>query len=214
MRTTGRGPLRPSCTCTRGLRPLDPVRRYCKFGRKDYYRQFRWGYGKFVGFWPKKAWKNPRGRASFPPGVFPGFPRMLCIRDGGSFRRLNRRKSAQRTLLVSPDLTADEIPATGGHRRFVRARSHNGTKPGIPSINSGRLFSRQTKQHPPMRVQGGHPPGQVWAESSAYPLCWPCRCYILPFIQMLIIVLGPWCRCARAAEALALSFRFLPNLRC
>ncbi len=36
-----------------------------------------------MGFWPKKVWKNPRGRASFPPGVFPGFHRMLCIRDGG-----------------------------------------------------------------------------------------------------------------------------------
>ena len=89
-----------------GPRPLDPFRRYYRFGREDCIRQFRWGYGKFVGFWPKKARENPRGRASFPPGIFSCF-------------RLNRRKSAQRTLLVSPDLTADEIPATGGHRRFV-----------------------------------------------------------------------------------------------
>ncbi len=138
-----------------GPRPLDPFRRYCKFGRKDYFRQFRWGYGKFVGFWPKKARENPRGRASFPPGIFPCFHRMLCIRDGVSFRRLNRRKSAQRTLLVSPDLTADD---------------HNVIKPGILPINSGRLFSHPTKQHPPMRVQGDHPPGQVWAESPASPL--------------------------------------------
>ena len=127
---------------------------------------------------PRKAGKILRGRASFPPQDFPCFPRMLCIRDGGSFRRLNRRKSAQRTLLVSPDLTADEIPATGGHRRFVRARSHNVTKLAILPINSVRLFSRQTNQHPPMRVQGDHPPGQVWAESPAFPLCWPCNCYI------------------------------------
>ena len=41
----------------------------------------------------------------------PGAPRP-------QFRRLNRRKSAQRTLLVSLDLTADEISATGSHRRF------------------------------------------------------------------------------------------------
>ena len=34
-------------------------------------------------------------------------------------RRLNRRKSAQRTLLVSPDLTADKTSATGGCLRFV-----------------------------------------------------------------------------------------------
>ena len=154
-----------------GPRPLDPFRRYCKFGRKDCFRQFRWGYGKLVGFWPKKARENPRGKARSPPGIFSCFPRMLCIRDGGSFRRLNRRKSAQRTLLVSPDLTADEIPATGGHRRFVRARSQNVTRPGILPINSGRLISRRTNLHPPMRVQGDHPPGQVWAESPAYPLC-------------------------------------------
>ena len=35
------------------------------------------------------------------------------------FRSLNRRNSAQRRLLVSADLTVDDISATGGHRRFV-----------------------------------------------------------------------------------------------
>ena len=43
------------------------------------------------------------------------------------FRSLNRRNSPQGRLLVSVDLTADEIPATGGHRRFVPFReSHKG----------------------------------------------------------------------------------------
>ena len=65
-----------------GPRPLDPFRRYCKLGKKDCFRQFRWGYEKFVGFWPKKARENPRGRASFPPGIFPCFPRMQGIRVG------------------------------------------------------------------------------------------------------------------------------------
>ena len=38
-------------------------------------------------------------------------------------RNLNRRDSAQRSSLVSVDLTADETPATGSRRRFAR-RSH------------------------------------------------------------------------------------------
>ena len=33
-----------------GPRPLDPFRQYCKFGRKDFFRQLHRGYGKFVGF--------------------------------------------------------------------------------------------------------------------------------------------------------------------
>ncbi len=54
-----------------GPRPLDPYRRYCKFGRKDYFRQFRWGYGKFVGFWPKESKGNPEGESEFSPSGSP-----------------------------------------------------------------------------------------------------------------------------------------------
>ena len=36
-----------------------------------------------MGFWLKKARENPRGKASFPFGFFPGFPRMRSIRAGG-----------------------------------------------------------------------------------------------------------------------------------
>ena len=165
--TTGRGPLRPSCTCTRGQGPWTHLGDIARLEQKAASASFA---GVTESLWasgPRKAREILRGKASSPPQVFPCFPRMLCIRDGDSFRRLNRRKSAQRTLLVSPDLTADEISATGGHRRFVRARCYNVTQPGIPSINSARLLSRRIMQHPPMRVQGDHPPGQVWAESPA-----------------------------------------------
>ncbi len=54
-----------------GPRPLDPFRRYCRFGRKDYYRQFRWGYEKFVGFWPKESKENPEGESELSPSGFP-----------------------------------------------------------------------------------------------------------------------------------------------
>ena len=139
-----RGPLRPSCTCTRGQWPLDPFRRYCKLGKEDCFRQFRWGYGKFVGFWPKESKRNPEGESELSPSGF---------------------------LLLSPDA----LHPVWRLRR--RARSCNVTKPGILPINSGRLLSRRIKQHPPMRVQGDHPPGQVWAESPAYPLCLPFDSY-------------------------------------
>ena len=79
--------------------------------------------------------------------------------------------------LLSPDALHP------GWRLRRQARSHNGTKPGIVPINSGRLLFRRAKHHPPMRVQGDHPPGQVWAESPAYPLCWPYNRYFFPLYR-------------------------------
>ena len=34
-------------------------------------RQPRWGNEKFEGFWPKKAWENPRGKVNFPLRIIP-----------------------------------------------------------------------------------------------------------------------------------------------
>jgi hypothetical protein len=36
------------------------------------FRVLRWSYGKFEGFWPKKAWENPRGKVNFPLRIIPG----------------------------------------------------------------------------------------------------------------------------------------------
>ena len=171
--TTERGPLRPSCTCTRGQGPWTLLGDIASWEEKTASASFNGSTESLRASGPRKPGKTPGGERAFPLGFFQAFPGCFASGMAASFRRLNRRKSAQRTLLVSPDLTADEIPATGGHRRFVRPRSHNVTKLAILPINSGRLLSRWTRQHPPMRVQGDHPPGQVWAESPAYPLCWP-----------------------------------------
>ena len=70
-------------TCGKGFHPLHPNRRLSKQWRESKFRLPCWGYGKFEGFWPKKARENPRGKFIFPYGLFPGFPRMLCIRVGG-----------------------------------------------------------------------------------------------------------------------------------
>ena len=55
-------------------------------------------------------------------------PRLSPDAKHPDWRRSPQAQSSQvrfmRTLLVSPDFIADEIPATGGHRRFIRrARS-------------------------------------------------------------------------------------------
>ncbi len=48
------------------------------------------------------------------------------------FRRLNSRKSAScGHCSFSPDLTADEIPATGGHRRFVLRQGRDAPGPSL-----------------------------------------------------------------------------------
>ena len=89
--------------------------------KADKFRLARWGDGKFEGFWPKKAWENPQGKVNFPLRMIPW---LFPDAKHPGWRRSPQAQSSQvrfmRTLLVSPDFIADEIPATGGHRRFIR----------------------------------------------------------------------------------------------
>ena len=89
--------------------------------KADKLRLVRWGDGKFEGFWPKKAREHPQEKVNFPLRMIPWLsPDALHL----GWRRSPQAQSSQvrfmRTLLVSPDFIADEIPATGGHRRFIR----------------------------------------------------------------------------------------------
>ena len=148
---------------TRGLIPLDPHLAILRRWNEPTSSACRVGVMKCLrASGPRKPGKSHGEKLAFPWGLFPGFPRMQSIRAGGSFRRLNRRKSAQRTLLVSPDLTADEIPATGGHRRFVR-RARSITVPCLTSAflqaTAGIKIVFSIKQYPLLWVQGGHRPG-------------------------------------------------------
>ena len=70
-----------------GIHPLHPSRRLSPLGRKSKFRLTRWGYGKFEGFWPKKALENPRGKARFSPRIIPWLSRMLRIRLASKGRR-------------------------------------------------------------------------------------------------------------------------------
>ena len=67
----GRGPLRPSSTCTRGQGPLDPFRRYYKLGKVDYFRQFRWGYEKVCRLLAQESKRKSQGESELSPWDFP-----------------------------------------------------------------------------------------------------------------------------------------------
>ena len=53
------------------LRPWTRNWRNYVVGNINGFRLPRWGYGKFEGFWPKKAWENPRGKVNFSLGIIP-----------------------------------------------------------------------------------------------------------------------------------------------
>ena len=55
----------------------------------------RWGLRNFDGFWLKKAGKIPGKKLAFSSGLFPGFPRMLCIRVGRQRRPGQKQKTAK-----------------------------------------------------------------------------------------------------------------------
>ena len=112
---------------------MHPSRRLRKLGRENKLRLPRWGYEKFEGFWPKKAREHPRGKVNFPLRMIPWLS--PDAKHPGWWRSPQAQSSQvrfMRTLLVSPDFIADEIPATGGHRRFIR-RARSTTAPSSSS---------------------------------------------------------------------------------
>ena len=80
------------------------------------------------------------------------------------WRRSPQAHSSQvrfmRTLLVSPDFIADEIPATGGHRRFIR-RARSTTPFSQTSVflsdTAGTNLIRSVKQYPLNGSRGRSP---------------------------------------------------------
>ena len=83
-------------------------------------RLLRWGLRKFESFWHKKAENIPGRKPAFPLGLFPGFPRMLCIRVG-RFQRPGQKHNGckhtvffkrQRVVAISSNqaISANESP--------------------------------------------------------------------------------------------------------
>ena len=86
-----------------------------------------------------------RGRGLLRPFSRRTSSRLFCPRKGQmscSFRNLGRRDSALRSSLASVELSADEIPATGGRRRRALARadwSASGTHAEIFPDGAGKI---------------------------------------------------------------------------
>ena len=108
---------------------------------------------------------NIRGESELSPRMIPWLSPDALHPD----RRLSpQAQSSQvrfmRTLLVSPDFIADEIPATGGHRRFIR-RARSTTAPSQTSashtVSAGIDLIRSVKLHPLNGSRGRSPLVQV-----------------------------------------------------
>ena len=50
---------------------LDPLLAKVLVGKAIFVPRVTLGLGKFEGFWPKKAWENPRGKVYFPLRIIP-----------------------------------------------------------------------------------------------------------------------------------------------
>ena len=72
--TTERGPLRPSCTCTRGQGPWTHLGDIASLAEKTTFASF---VGVTESLWasgPRKPGKTPGGERAFPLGFFQAFP--------------------------------------------------------------------------------------------------------------------------------------------
>ena len=76
------------------------------------FRLLCWGYGKFEGFWPKKARENPRGKASFPLRIF---PRLSPDAKHPGLAAESRR--ARSTMASS--LASSASPSNSGNNAFL-----------------------------------------------------------------------------------------------
>ena len=85
---------------TQGLRPLDTKKRIDIVGKSKQLPPVALRYERQRASGSRKAGKIPQGKACFPLGDFPGFPRMLCIRVG-RFQRPGQKHSGDKLGLFS-----------------------------------------------------------------------------------------------------------------
>ena len=131
---TGRGPLRPSSTCTRGQGPWTHLGDIAGWGKQRTSACFAGGTKSLWASGPRKAGEILRGRASFPPQDFPCFHRMLCIRDGDFVAGPEAITAPSQAYFLS----------TAGVCFFVRPSSIRlcGSRGIIPLVRSGLKAQR------------------------------------------------------------------------
>ena len=178
---TGRGPLRPSCTCTRGQGPWTPLGDIASLEEKTASASFA---GVTESLWasgPRKQGKIPGGERAFPLGFFQAFTG--CFASGKATLSAGSIVASPHSghcsfRLISPPMKFPPQAVIGGSSGPEAITSPS--RLSFQSTACVRSLVRLTSIL--LRgVQGDHPPGQVWAESPAFPLC----TLLLPFTQIL-----------------------------
>ena len=101
--------LRAPRPAARDFIPCIPIGRNFLIERAQLVPAVAGGLRNIVGFWPYKIRENPLRDASIPPGIYPGFNRLLRIRLGGL--RPPGQKRQSRKAKVSPCLFQTRSPA-------------------------------------------------------------------------------------------------------
>ena len=99
-------------TCARGVTPLDP--RLAKQLVRNYRTSAACGAGVYESLMasgPRKPGKSPGKSSLFPKGLFPGFPRMLCIRVGRQ-RRPGQKHKAVKFYLPFHSNSGNQVVST------------------------------------------------------------------------------------------------------
>ena len=102
-------------------------------------------YGKFEGFWPKKAWENPRGKVNFPLRIIPWLS-PDALHPGWRLRRRARSTmaSGQTSVFLSATVGTNLIrsfkqyPLNGSRGRSPLVRGFGG-RTGPCFVSLGEL---------------------------------------------------------------------------
>ena len=102
-----------------------------------------------------------------------GFVEVTLGAPRAQFRRLKSRNSPSwGDCSFSPDLTADVIPATGGHRRFVLRQGRDAPGPSLGEAACKNISNKRRLRRWGLRkfeASGPRKPGKSLGKSSLFP---------------------------------------------
>ena len=81
---------------------------FTQLGKADKLRLPRWGYGKFEGFWPKKAREHPRGKVNFPSRMIPWLSPDAKHPDWRLRRRARSTTALSQTFRIFPRISGNK----------------------------------------------------------------------------------------------------------
>ena len=115
---------------TRGMIPLDPSPGEVAWMDLPTDSACRAGdYESLRASGPRKPGKSPGGKLAFPGGLFPGFPRMLCIRVGRQRRPGQKHNGGKFCYPFQATAGICFLSASGN----IRRRGCRGSSPAVGS---------------------------------------------------------------------------------